>query len=83
MTAGYPERRLMVSRKGYLGQVPFNSQAGDLICILFGCSVPVIIRKVKNHHILIGEAYVRGIMDGEAIIQLRTGILQEEKFILA
>jgi hypothetical protein len=82
MSPGYPERRLMVSKKGYIGQVPFNSQAGDLICVLFGCSVPVIIRKVENHHILIGPAYVRGIMKGEAITQLRNGILHEEKFIL-
>jgi hypothetical protein len=31
-----------------LGLVPSSSKEGDLICILFGCSVPVILRKVMK-----------------------------------
>jgi hypothetical protein len=75
-------RRLMISSKGYIGLAPPKAQEGDLICVLFGCSVPVIIRKVKDHHIFIGESYVHGIMDGEAIDQMNEGTLTEEEFIL-
>jgi hypothetical protein len=54
------------------GLVPRNARVGDRICILYGCSVPVVLRK---HEIsdkecywkLIGDAYVHGVMDGEAI----------------
>jgi hypothetical protein len=38
---------------------------GDLICILLGCKYPVILRRINNHYVLIGEVYVDGIMKGE------------------
>ncbi len=75
-------RRLMASTKGYIGLVPPCFQVGDKICVLFGCSVPVILRKVGDHHIFIGESYVHGIMDGEAIKQMNDGDLSEEEFVL-
>jgi len=45
---------------------------GDMICIIFGCSVPVVLRKVStgggnSHFEFIGECYVHGMMDGEAL----------------
>ncbi|KAH6714263.1 heterokaryon incompatibility protein-domain-containing protein [Leptodontidium sp. MPI-SDFR-AT-0119] len=42
---------------------------GDLVCILFGCSVPVVLRKdhERKYYQIIGECYVYGMMDGEAI----------------
>lgn len=56
--------------KPLFGLAPTTAQEGDLICILYGCSVPVILRKMGSdsdpfYH-LIGEAYVHGMMDGEA-----------------
>ncbi|KAF8851221.1 hypothetical protein BDZ45DRAFT_155158 [Acephala macrosclerotiorum] len=57
--------------KRLFGLAPTSAQEGDLICILFGCSVPVILRRVgppdDHFYYLIGEAYVHGIMDGEAL----------------
>jgi hypothetical protein len=43
-----------------------------MICIIFGCSVPVVLRKVSadgrnSHFEFIGECYVHGMMDGEAL----------------
>ncbi|RAH52211.1 HET-domain-containing protein [Aspergillus piperis CBS 112811] len=75
-------RRLMISSKGYIGLVPPKTQEGDLVCVLFGCSVPVILRKQGSHYILIGESYVHGIMDGEAIQMMNEGHLVEEEFTL-
>ena len=45
---------------------------GDMICIIFGCSVPVVLRRVSTgvrdfHFEFIGECYVHGMMDGEAL----------------
>ncbi|KAG9503313.1 hypothetical protein J7337_006158 [Fusarium musae] len=52
-----------------LGLCPPDTRKGDLICILLGCSVPVVLRETadKKHMTLIGEAYVHGKMDGEAM----------------
>jgi hypothetical protein len=34
--------------KKLLGLVPEEAQVGDLICILYGCSVPVVLRRLKD-----------------------------------
>lgn len=51
------------------GLGPKDVRSGDVVCILFGCSVPVILRemtKEKDHHYqFIGEAFVQGVMEGE------------------
>ncbi|KAL9088486.1 MAG: hypothetical protein Q9165_006210 [Trypethelium subeluteriae] len=38
-------RALVRTKSGKLGLVSKNVQAGDVVCILYGCSVPVILRK--------------------------------------
>ncbi|KAH7409748.1 heterokaryon incompatibility protein-domain-containing protein [Cadophora sp. MPI-SDFR-AT-0126] len=52
-------RRFMVSHEGYMGLVPKDAEAKDLICILFGCDTPVVIREIKHHHLFIGERYFK------------------------
>jgi hypothetical protein len=37
-------RRFMVGTKGHIGLVPPESQMGDIVCVIFGCSVPVVLR---------------------------------------
>lgn len=66
-------RKLLVSEKNrWLGLVPMATLETDIICILYGCSVPVVLRQVKTeegvpYFQLVGECYVHGIMDGEII----------------
>jgi hypothetical protein len=52
-----------------VGLGPPKTQKDDLIVILFGCSVPVILRPTHDakEYEFIGEAYIYGKMDGEAI----------------
>jgi hypothetical protein len=70
--------KFCVSRKGYYGTVPAAAEAGDLICVLHGCCVPLILRKAPSsppdHFVMIGAAYVHGIMDGEVIKATRQGV---------
>ncbi|KAI9730146.1 MAG: hypothetical protein M1818_008240 [Claussenomyces sp. TS43310] len=73
-------RHLIVSRKGYLGLGPVPAQKGDQICVLLGCSVPVVIRKVEDCHILIGECYIHKLMDGQALDLLAKGDAVKEEF---
>jgi hypothetical protein len=60
-------------RECLVGVGPRNIEKGDLVCILFGCSVPVILRRSgtswdgKTPQVrFLGESYVHGKMDGEA-----------------
>ncbi|TVY33496.1 Heterokaryon incompatibility protein 6,OR allele [Lachnellula subtilissima] len=53
--------------KHFVGLAPPGAEAGDLICILFGCSVPVVLKRTEKTFKFVGECYVHGMMDGEAV----------------
>lgn len=41
-------RRMAKTNDGHLGLVPTEAKAGDYICVLYGCSVPVVLRRHLN-----------------------------------
>ena len=60
------DRRPFLSNSGHVGLAPARAEPGDCICIIFGSPVPFILRaSTEGKFVLIGEAYVYGIMDGE------------------
>jgi hypothetical protein len=61
------DSRPFISKSGYVGLCPLETQSGDQIAVFMGARVPYIIRKKENEPrwILIGESHVYGIMDGE------------------
>jgi hypothetical protein len=64
-----------------VGLIPRNGQVGDQVCILYGCSVPVVLRELPSSDDetcwqLIGDAYVYGVMDGEAVRSSSTQTLK-------
>ncbi|KAH8803481.1 heterokaryon incompatibility protein-domain-containing protein [Xylogone sp. PMI_703] len=60
------KRRMVLTLDNSLGLVPEEAREGDAIAILFGCSVPVVLRPcVEGHYILIGQSYIHGLMDGQ------------------
>ena len=62
------ERRLATLGQGYVVLGPKSCKAGDSVCILHGCSVPVLLRRRRYMagYSFVGECYVHGMMDGEA-----------------
>jgi Heterokaryon incompatibility protein (HET) len=62
-------RRPLLASGGFLGIGPRETEPGDLVFILLGADVPYILRQQSQDDKLrlIGEAYVHGIMDGEAM----------------
>ncbi|KAL1794427.1 hypothetical protein ACET3X_007848 [Alternaria dauci] len=56
----------------FVGFGPPKTERGDMLAILYGCSVPVVLRPVANEsgehagYLFVGEAYVYGNMEGEA-----------------
>ena len=73
MDATLAGRSIFVTQKGMLGIGPKNVQKGDLVCVLFGGDVPFILRELREVdrgerlNILVGDAYVQGLMYGEAV----------------
>jgi len=53
------------------GLAPQECKVSDIVCILHGCSVPVILSRdrgrIRSLYKVVGEAYVHGMMDGEAM----------------
>jgi hypothetical protein len=62
------------------GLGPAGAGNNDIICILFGCSVPCILRRRQDGcYQFIGEAYIYGQMDGGALHGLQElGSSEEE-----
>jgi hypothetical protein len=61
------DRRLGGTAKRYLCLLPMHAQVGDQIAILKGGRVPVVLRPLDDGYVqFIGEAYIQGVMDGEA-----------------
>ncbi|PSS25238.1 hypothetical protein M430DRAFT_133506 [Amorphotheca resinae ATCC 22711] len=70
----FQNRRLFITKRGYLGTVPEETQLGDTVHILCAAKTPMILRlgpvtfmgRSANGHQVVGDAYVHGIMNGEA-----------------
>jgi hypothetical protein len=64
-------RRLFITEDGRMGLGPPEMLSGDLIAILLGSNVPLCLRSVMNapqgHYTLVGDTYVHGLMDGQAV----------------
>ena len=62
------QRRLFRTARYYLGMGPLSLQEGDSIWALSGAKVPLILRRLDpGHYQVVGEAYVYGVMHGEAV----------------
>ena len=62
------DRRFCVTKNGCMGLVPKRAAEGDRLCVFLGGAAPFVIRKnVSGHYSLVGECYIHGSMDGEAI----------------
>ncbi|KAH7348375.1 heterokaryon incompatibility protein-domain-containing protein [Rhexocercosporidium sp. MPI-PUGE-AT-0058] len=70
-------RRLAIGRaffttaEGYIGVCPESAQIGDCVVVILGCEVPLVLRPYednKENFIVVGECYVPGIMNAEAIL---------------
>ncbi|KAH8745951.1 heterokaryon incompatibility protein-domain-containing protein [Hyaloscypha finlandica] len=66
-------RRFFVTKKGYFGIGPAELEEGDEIYILAGGKFPLVLRpspeSQPNTFELVGDCYVHGVMDGEAVTE--------------
>jgi hypothetical protein len=61
-------RRLFATKNGYLGLAAAGTEIGDSICIVGGSQTPMVLRAVDDEWLFVGQAYIHGIMDGEAVV---------------
>lgn len=92
LNAGTTHRRFYVTQNGFMGLGPANCQPNDLVVVLYGGYVPFVLRLSREatklpdsedaNFILVGDTYIHGFMDGEAIKARDTGSLKEQTFVL-
>jgi len=75
-------RRFFVTCEGNMGLAPMRSRENDIICVIYGCSVPVVLREEEGSFTFIGECFLHGFMDGEAIEMQRKSNLKEQKWTI-
>ena len=77
--------RFFITSSGRMGMGPAHTSVGDKVCIIYGCSSPILLNasaQVGNELCVRGEAYVDGFMWGEGCNMRRQGIVQDQMFEL-
>lgn len=60
--------RPIITEKGRLSLAPFLTEKGDVVCVIHGAKAPFVLRPCEDGtYRIVGEAYVRDIMFGEAL----------------
>ena len=63
-------RRIGTTEKGFIGLFPGHCEKGDAVHIIGGCPVPYVMRAIsEDAWEMIGECYVPGWMEGEALTE--------------
>ncbi|KAK3485259.1 uncharacterized protein B0T23DRAFT_389984 [Neurospora hispaniola] len=67
--------RLYLTKEGYMGMGPSNTQPGDVVVVFPGARVPFVLRPTDedNTFTYVGDAYCDGIMDGEITLREERG----------
>lgn len=60
-------RRIGWTNGHYMGVFPGSTQHGDVVAVLLGSKLPYVLRPRGNDYLLVGPAYVYGIMNGEVM----------------
>lgn len=75
-------RRLVEISRGLLALCPRVVQRTDIIAVLFGCQFPYLLRPWGSRFKLLGQCYVQGIMDGQAVQTHRAENQLDNQFML-
>jgi hypothetical protein len=81
-TAALQHRRLCITQTGLLCLAPDEVKFGDTVAVLLGCNYPVLLRPFEDGYRYVGECYVDGIMNGEAVEAADRGECEVEDVVL-
>ncbi|KAI0471591.1 heterokaryon incompatibility protein-domain-containing protein [Xylariaceae sp. FL0804] len=75
-------RRFFITKKGYMGLCHPTARAGDLVVLLAGGKTPYVLKSklgIKKAYYFIGECYLHGVMQGEAMADANGGAFENEQ----
>jgi Heterokaryon incompatibility protein (HET) len=77
-------RCFFITKGKSMGSGPAAAQARDSVCIMYGQPTPFILRRNPDQstYRLIGEAYVNGVMDGEAFELRDKHSIPDQTFVI-
>ena len=77
-------RRYMLTENDHFGLAPGCAREGDLVVVLFGGELPFLLRpaNVNEAFYLVGDAYIHGLMQGEAVTAWENGKPSHEIFTI-
>ena len=62
-------RSLFTTKEGYIGLASTTPRVGDQVCIVLGCSTPLILRSnLQGGFKVMGQCYIHGLMHGEGLL---------------
>ena len=73
-------RSFFITKDGYLGLEPPGARSSDTICVLLGCELPLMIRRVSDQFLLVRCCYVYCMMNGESLREIQRRNVQTEMF---
>lgn len=76
------KRDFFATADGFIGMGPATLEVDDEIVVPFGASRPFVLRKHGDHHVLIGDAVVPGIMSGQLMNLYNEGTVQAKEYYL-
>ncbi|RYP56139.1 hypothetical protein DL771_012084 [Monosporascus sp. 5C6A] len=81
-TGASSSRRFARTTRGYYVMGPQVMEKGDIVCMLFGGKMPFCLRHCldSQFYLLVGECYIHGFMNGEAVDMLERGEFCEDDF---
>ncbi|KAH8746879.1 heterokaryon incompatibility protein-domain-containing protein [Hyaloscypha finlandica] len=67
-------RTLFLTSHGHIGLGPETMSKGDVVCVLGGATMIHILRKTGDDFVLVGDCFIDGLMNGEAVTAMQTGL---------
>ncbi|RFN45476.1 het-6-heterokaryon incompatibility protein [Fusarium flagelliforme] len=74
------DRAFVTTSEGRMGIAPSNTQVGDVILVIPGGGVPYIARPLGQYWLFVGESYVDGLMEWQALQTCNGPRLQKQSF---
>lgn len=75
-------RRVFLTSRGGFGLGPQSMAADDVVVVLYGGNTPYILRPCGSDFLLMGQAYMDEIMNGEVVRDVEAGKREDEIFHL-
>jgi hypothetical protein len=66
----YSSWRFAATRNKYMGLVPNEGRVGDIVCVMYGCEMPFILRSCRRKcYKFVGHCKIQGFNFDEAVVE--------------